>query len=312
MLPFKYTNLFIEFELALQFAEQSKGLNNTVHKNISINTSVYNILKYSKSEYTVSININNSSVTYPIENKNKIYKFNIKTHCSAMNNGVELPINEQCGNASYDLFIFSNYCFYDQNAESRVICIYKDYNNLSLLSLSNNESKLSYNGKFKFNAPNISIYSNFSSSNYRSLNFDSSGYPSGYYGKLELAGAHASSDNYSNQLLYRNGSLWRINSSSAEDFYVQKAELNSLLAFYNGTGVDGKQWEYISENINAYNESIPKSSQPFEQDNCGLSYHLNYKCKNIPIKFSNITAEIKNYNIENETVIYGNYTINLR
>lgn len=332
VIPSKYSNIQIKGAYLLNFniIPKKSGIvdvelrANVISKNTNkyffnttesyaINQPLTNGSLYKK--YSVNIKNENESLVYGSKLNSALYNITELSHCAKTNWwGNLLPINLQCGGASWDYFIESAECYYGKGTRYRAYCVYQNSEKSNLYTINKNP-KYNYNITVRLwnssilltsklnNKKNNSILVSANNSEYG--NVIVSNYISGYGAPL-----------YSYLISYDINKSRPVNSSLYTKYSQALNNLNSVLEYYNGKIVGGAAGTSISENINSYDSAtrdILNSKNLISRCNLLTDNSLwVYVCPPYSaFQFSNITVFIKGYN-NSETVDFQGSSVNIR
>ena len=267
------------------------------------------------SQYTASIKASDEMLLFSVAGGSPLYKVTESSHCSYLTwNGQQLPISQQCGDAKWYYWGFSDSCYYSANpVYYSTTCIYLNQTYASVNSISSYPSK-SFDIMLTVANSSVALHSNISAA----------GVPAGIYSANGKAFGNATVSNGivytgpepSSEYVVRliNGTASLMNYT---DYYAYQRAYDSMLstlAYYNNTGSGGGS--QVQPAISAYNSASYEFAHeaPSNASPCKFVYSNRtgaYACPPYsPFEFSNITASIPG--AENQTLAVQGSTVNIR
>ena len=190
----------------------------------------------------------------------KIY---VSTHCTYTNfYGNPLPFSEQCGSASWDYRIFSNYCYYYSDTSTQTYCVYLDKVATAVYPEGQPKPAYSVNASVSLGSAHYSSIINSSSN---STVYSASGEPSGYaYNNGTVTYSPIQPDSV--YLNLSNGTQKIVPQQYYYGYASAFSSLSGYMSYYNGTAVSQSELSSIGGKLSSYNESLAQllSSAPLE------------------------------------------------
>ncbi|MCL4372015.1 hypothetical protein M1373_01710, partial [Candidatus Marsarchaeota archaeon] len=276
--------------------------NSIMSKTISFNFSVQGS-KPAVSSQTAAIEAriipSSEYLAYNISNATAISVISETSHCSALNFwGDQLPIQDQCQNASWYFWQFSSGCYYS-NAQvpTATYCLYSSPTHSSIASLVgapryvfNITVEINYSG-----AAMEAVLTNSSSKSELMLNGAEIGTVEmghGIYGTSQLPPA---------ALLLNKSGAYAIGYTPYSDYEGAQQQLSSVLSYYNNSD-SGSAQASISKLMHYYNLSLASMAESASLANstgCNMRKQGStayYYCEpSEPFQFYNISVTIFNY-----------------
>ncbi len=249
------------------------------------------------SPYTASIRALSELLMFNVTDGSPIYTVTEHSHCSYLDwQGQQLSISQQCGNAKWYYWMFSDSCYYSANpVMTSTTCVYLNPAGTSVNGISSYPGK-AFNITLTMENQTMSLHSNLTALDVPSTVYLQSGTIAGNAvasGSVSYTGPQPSSQ-YVVRL--RNGNAVLVNQT---DYYTYEQAYTSLLstmAYYNNTGPGGDS--SAQQAISSYNiaSSDFADALPSGTGDCTLSREngsIYFVCPPYaPFTFSNITAYI--------------------
>ena len=208
---------------------------------------------------TPQLSARNETLLYDPAGIAPVYTVSMTSHCSYENwEYQQLGIADQCGNAQWYFWIFSDYCYWDKGITTATYCVYMD-NTSASAGTFNSVPAYSYNTTLQLYNNTYGIHMS------AMLNSRSADSPvlegNATYGNAS-AGTQISAESPLPEgsvflIKSRNGSY--IAGSGGYQSYLQALNsLDSVLGYYNGSGIDSGSMETIQQTIGSYNTAAAR------------------------------------------------------
>ncbi|MEM0154256.1 MAG: hypothetical protein QW814_00255 [Methanothrix sp.] len=260
----------------------------TYDKKSNSSSTISSIYLKPKSEY----------ILYYPGNPENLYNITESSHCSYLNfMGDQMPIQSQCGNASWYFWSFSANCYYGSaQVLTKTYCIYKHYSGYNASSISTNASYL-YNISLGLGYDGLNLSANTNQSVIQAKLFSGNS----TYGNVTIGNSiYAESPINGLYLIRSKSGNYIASDSNYTALEYAYSNIENDLAYYNNS--DNGNVGTINREIYSFNNVLSQTLKSLENANsnqCSVTKTANlveYKCSpEAPFDFNNISIKIKNY-----------------
>ncbi|MDE1810649.1 MAG: hypothetical protein KGH66_01230 [Candidatus Micrarchaeota archaeon] len=264
-------------------------------------------------QFSASITPLNQSILYPISTPSNVTYATEWSHCSYHDffNHL-LPFQAQCGNANWEFFVFSDSCYWGSGVTSATYCITLNSTHSSYSTISQAQS-YQYAARVGIYNQTMSLVSYINSSSNHSI----------LVGALSAAGTASVSSvsgigpnpQQGYVILNVSGRQRAIGTSSYGSYIQALNNIDSVLGYYNQTGIEDSDLSVIQAAIQGYNtQSLQFTNSSNQTDpQCSLYSKAGkqfYKCSPVSGLYYVIDASISGAKAT-QTLSVGGSTINI-
>ncbi len=253
-------------------------------------------------------------VYYNASKFSNAYRITETSHCSYLNFwGQQMPIQSQCGGASWYFWSFSSNCYYGPaQVTTATYCVYQEPSGTKVASISQ-EPGYSYNVSLNVSYAGLNASAYLTQYNPES-ELESAGIA---YGNASAGNEiYASAPNpQGSMIVSSNGTFFIANSTDYSEYANAYEQLVNTMSYYNNTG-DSGDTSSASEAMYSYENALGSfigDLGPANSSLCSVSNNgAIYKCKPYSqFQFYNMSAALNSYNGTPKTLSYMGSSIKI-
>ncbi|MDE1833023.1 MAG: hypothetical protein KGH58_01245 [Candidatus Micrarchaeota archaeon] len=268
----------------------------------------------SSPQFSASISSANQSVVYPVGQPVGIGYATEWSHCSYHSwSGSLLPFGAQCGDANWDFNVWSDSCYWTHGVVGATYCVKLNSTPSSYATISGQQSYL-YDMELRLYNQTLSLAAAANSLNSTSELRDAYGRPTGIMEITEVSGIGPDpSQGY--VVLNASGARRAVAFSGYQSFEQALNNLDSVMGYYNQTGIQDSDLSAIQSAIQGYDGQALQftNSSNVVNPQCSLSSvggNFEYLCSPVSGLYYTINASVDGVNIT-QSISVGGSTVRI-